>query len=67
MRFSVGTPPSSYDIGRSADGSVDLCFDLVALEDFEKNWIERRPGEGWFTLPQLYTPRAYLEQDLEVG
>jgi hypothetical protein len=29
---------------------------IKAPKGFEKNWIKTIPGEGWFTLPQLYEP-----------
>jgi len=44
------------DLRRNDDGSVDLYFGPEAPEGYEKNWIQTKPGEGWFTLPRLYAP-----------
>ena len=44
------------DLLRNADGSVDIYFGPEAPEGYEKNWIQTKPGEGWFTLPRLYAP-----------
>ena len=40
----------------NADGSVDLYFGPKAPEGQEDNWIETRPGKGWFTILRLYGP-----------
>ena len=44
------------DLRRNDDGSVDLYFGPEAPEGYERNWIQTKPGEGWFTLPRLYAP-----------
>ena len=44
------------ELRRNDDGSVDLYFGPEAPDGFEQNWIKTIPGEGWFTLPRLYSP-----------
>lgn len=38
------------------DGSVDLWFGPKAPAGKEANWIETRPGKGWFAILRLYGP-----------
>jgi len=40
----------------NADGSVDIYFGPKAPEGKEANWIETRPGKGWFVIFRLYGP-----------
>jgi hypothetical protein len=44
------------DMRRNDDGSVDLYFGPEAPQGYENNWIQTKPGQGWFTLPRLYAP-----------
>jgi hypothetical protein len=51
------------DLGKNADGSVDLYFGPTAPKGMEKNWIATAPGRAWFTWFRLYAPlEAYLDK-----
>ena len=46
---------STYDQPEvSPDGSVTLYLGPRAPKGKEKNWVQTRPGEGWFTILRLY-------------
>lgn len=38
------------------DGSIDIWFGPTAPAGKEKNWIQTRPGKGWFVLFRFYGP-----------
>ncbi|GLS28394.1 Uncharacterized conserved protein [Mesorhizobium albiziae] len=44
------------NISVNADGSVDVYFGPKAPDGKENNWIETRPGKGWFVIFRLYGP-----------
>jgi hypothetical protein len=35
---------------------VDVWFGPKAPAGFEKKWVQKIPGKGWFTLMRLYGP-----------
>ena len=41
---------------KNADGSVDIYVGPTAPKGFEKNWVQTKPGEGWFPLFRFYGP-----------
>ena len=46
---------STYDQPEvSPDGSVTLYLGPRAPKGKEKNWVQTRPGKGWFTILRLY-------------
>ena len=54
---------SSLDkLKANADGSVDLYFGPAgtAPASLEVNWIETRPGKGFYPMMRFYTPKAGL-------
>ena len=40
------------------DGSYDVYFGPSAPEGLEENWIQTKPGEGWWSAMRLYGPGA---------
>ena len=48
---STYTGPKSND-----DDSIDVFFGPTAPPGKEKNWIQTRPGKGWFVLFRFYGP-----------
>jgi hypothetical protein len=48
---STYTGPKSND-----DDSIDVFFGPTAPPGREKNWIQTRPGKGWFVLFRFYGP-----------
>ena len=55
---------SSRDaIATNPDGSVDIFFGRAAPAGKpESNWIQTRPGKGWFTYFRFYGPtEAYFD------
>lgn len=50
------------------DGSFDLYFGPKAPAGKESNWIETRPGKGWFCLLRLYSPtEAWYDKSWRPG
>jgi hypothetical protein len=54
------------------DGSVDVLFSPELPEGIdERNWVQTRPGNGWFAYLRLYGPeqaffdRTWLPSDFE--
>lgn len=54
---------NSPDIGSTkqglktnADGSVDIYYGPKPVKGYEQNWIQTKPGEGWFTYFRFYAP-----------
>jgi hypothetical protein len=41
---------------KNADGSVDVYVGPSAPKGFEHNWVQTKPGEGWFALFRFYGP-----------
>ena len=59
----IAVRSSRDNLVRNADGSVDLFFAPTAPKDFENNWIQTVPGQGWFTAFRLYAPlEPYFEK-----
>ncbi|XXD10162.1 DUF1254 domain-containing protein [Klebsiella sp. R445] len=38
------------------DGSVDLYFGPKPVKGYEQNWVQTKPGEGWFNYFRFYGP-----------
>ena len=45
---------------KNADGSTDVYVGPTAPKGFENNWVQTKPGEGWFTLFRFYGPTEKL-------
>jgi hypothetical protein len=45
---------------KNADGSTDVYVGPTAPKGFEYNWVQTKPGEGWFTLFRFYGPTEKL-------
>ena len=43
-------------IVKNADGSTDVYVGPTAPKGFEQNWVQTKPGEGWFVLFRFYGP-----------
>jgi len=41
---------------KNADGSTDVYVGPTAPKGFENNWVQTKPGEGWFVLFRFYGP-----------
>jgi hypothetical protein len=47
-------------IVKNADGSTDVYVGPTAPKGFESNWVQTKPGEGWFVLFRFYGPTEKL-------
>ena len=47
-------------IVKNADGSTDVYVGPTVPKGFESNWIQTKPGEGWFVLFRFYGPTEKL-------
>jgi hypothetical protein len=60
------------DIGKNADGSVDIYFSLQAPAGQESNWTQTVPGKSWWIILRLYGPlqpwfdRTWRPGDIEL-
>jgi hypothetical protein len=45
---------------QNADGSTDVYVGPTAPKGFEQNWVQTKPGEGWFPLFRFYGPTEKL-------
>jgi hypothetical protein len=45
---------------KNADGSTDVYVGPTAPKGFENNWVQTKPGEGWFVLFRFYGPTEKL-------
>jgi hypothetical protein len=41
---------------KNADGSTDVYIGPTPPKGFENNWVQTKPGEGWFVLFRFYGP-----------
>ncbi len=48
------------DVVKNTDGSTDIYVGPSAPRGLEKNWIQTKPGEGWFVLFRFYGPTEKL-------
>jgi hypothetical protein len=44
------------DVVKNADGTTDIYVGPTAPKGFENNWVQTKPGEGWFVLFRFYGP-----------
>lgn len=47
-------------IVKNADGSTDVYIGPIAPKGLENNWVQTKPGEGWFPLFRFYGPTEKL-------
>jgi hypothetical protein len=45
---------------KNADGSTDVYVGPTAPKGLEDNWVQTKPGEGWFVLFRFYGPTEKL-------
>jgi hypothetical protein len=45
---------------KNADGSTDVFVGPTAPKGFENNWVQTKPGEGWFAMFRFYGPTEKL-------
>jgi hypothetical protein len=45
---------------KNADGSTDVYVGPTAPKGFENNWVQTKPGEGWFAMIRFYGPTEKL-------
>ena len=57
-RFDVSSRGSG--VVQNADGSTDVYIGPIAPKGLENNWIQTKPGEGWFVLFRFYGPTETL-------
>lgn len=50
----VGSQEPGYK--ENEDGSIDVYFGPIAPEGMEKNWVETKPGKGWFSYFRFFGP-----------
>jgi hypothetical protein len=50
----VGSQEPRYIINE--DGTIDVYFGPTAPQGMEKNWIETKPGRGWFSYFRFFGP-----------
>jgi len=48
------------DVVKNADGSTDVYVGPTAPKGLENNWIQTKPGEGWFGMFRFYGPTEKL-------
>jgi len=53
-RFDVSSRNPA--VVKNADGSTDVYVGPAAPKGLENNWIQTKPGEGWFVLFRFYGP-----------
>lgn len=52
----------------NADGSVDIYYGPKPVKGFERNWIQTKPGEGWFTYFRFYAPtEPFFDKSWKLG
>ncbi|WP_434583688.1 DUF1254 domain-containing protein [Klebsiella sp. R390] len=52
----------------NADGSVDIYYGPKPVKGFEQNWIQTKPGDGWFTYFRFYAPtEAFFDKSWTLG
>ena len=44
------------DIVKNGDGSIDVYFGPKAPKGHESNWVQTKPGKGWFSYFRFYGP-----------
>ena len=50
------------------DGSVDLYIGPTSPEGKESNWVQTKPGEGWFPLFRTYgTQQSFFDKTWKIG
>jgi hypothetical protein len=47
-------------IVKNADGTTDVYIGPTPPKGFEKNWVQTKPGDGWFPLFRFYGPTERL-------
>jgi hypothetical protein len=57
-RFDVSS--RGEGVVKNADGSTDVYVGPTAPKGLENNWIQTKPGEGWFPLFRFYGPTEKL-------
>jgi hypothetical protein len=57
-RFDVSS--RGEGVVQNADGSTDVYVGPTAPKGLENNWIQTKPGEGWFPLFRFYGPTEKL-------
>jgi Uncharacterized conserved protein len=53
---------------QNEDGSIDIYYGPKPVAGFEQNFVQTKPGEGWFTYFRFYAPtEAFFDKSWALG
>ncbi len=71
IQNDVGSPDVSsrkQNLRVNDDGSVDVYFGPKPVKGYENNWVQTKPGEGWFPYFRFYGPtEAMFDKSWSMG